>query len=151
ALLVSFALDPFVEPDPFPELFLAAVMVSAWYGGLGPGLLATAVSLLGATRLLLGPPSSPAITGVSMALDLLTFLVAALLISSLSATLRTARQQAEEATRRKTEFLAVLGHELRNPMGAITAAVRVLTEGSAGGSREARQREIIGRQTRLVT
>src|SRR5262249_55397803 len=96
------------------------------------------------------PPTMPTTTGVSMALDLLTFLVAAILISSLSAALRRARQEAEEATRRKTEFLAVLGHELRNPMGAITAAVRVLTASSAGGSSEARQREIIERQTRRL-
>ena len=151
ALLVSFALDPFVEPDPFPELFLAAVMVSAWYGGLGPGLLATGVSLLGAARLLFAPAITPTTTGVSMGLDLLTFLIAAVLISWLSAALRTARRQAEEATRRKTEFLAVLGHELRNPMGAITTAVRVLTEASVDGSREAKQREIIGRQTRRLS
>jgi len=153
ALLVSLALDPLVEPDPFPEIFLAAVMISAWYGGLGPGLVATGVSLLGAARLLLAdiPPTMPSITGVSMGMDLLTFLVAAILISSLSATLRRARHEAEEATRRKTEFLAVLGHELRNPMGAITAAVRVLTESKAGSSPEAKQREIIERQTRRLS
>ena len=86
-----------------------------------------------------------------MGLDLLTFLIAAVLISWLSAALRTARRQAEEATRRKTEFLAVLGHELRNPMGAITTAVRVLTEASVDGSREAKQREIIERQTRRLS
>src|SRR5438093_3469461 len=97
ALLVSIALDPFVEPDPFPELFLAAVMVSAWYGGLGPGLVATGVSLVGAARLLLTPSViTSTTTGVSMGLDLLTFLIAAILISWLSAALRTARREAEE-------------------------------------------------------
>src|SRR4051812_42296308 len=34
-----------VEPDASPFImFFAAVMVAAWFGGLGPGLLATALS-----------------------------------------------------------------------------------------------------------
>src|SRR5205823_2522853 len=33
---------------------------------------------------------------------------------------------AQEDVRRKDEFLAMLGHELRNPLGAIHAAMRVL-------------------------
>jgi PAS domain S-box-containing protein len=37
-----------------------------------------------------------------------------------------ARQDAETANRMKDEFLAMLGHELRNPLAAITAAVGVL-------------------------
>lgn len=43
----------------------------------------------------------------------------------------TAQRQAEaallEADRRKDEFLAILGHELRNPMAAISAAANVMS------------------------
>ena len=47
ALLVQMLLVPWFEmsPEATPFLtFFAAVMVAAWFGGLGSGLLATAVS-----------------------------------------------------------------------------------------------------------
>ncbi len=43
-----------------------------------------------------------------------------------------ARSQAEDANRAKDEFLAMLGHELRNPLSAITSAVQVLRMRSDG-------------------
>src|SRR5919198_1122840 len=66
-------------------LFLAAVMLSTWYGGLGPGLLAT---LLGGAALdywFERPKHTLAITDLGTALDLLVFVLVALLISSLHA------------------------------------------------------------------
>ncbi|HKF65517.1 MAG TPA: PAS domain S-box protein [Vicinamibacterales bacterium] len=57
-------------------------------------------------------------------------------------------ERAEEA-RRKEEFLAVLGHELRNPLAAIHTAVDVLSGGGTPEQR-ARMEEMIGRQTTLM-
>ena len=37
-----------------------------------------------------------------------------------------ARAEAEAASRTKDEFFAMLGHELRNPLGAITTALHVI-------------------------
>ncbi len=42
AWLLSYPLEPYVDRGDFP-LYLGAVMLSAWYGGLGPGLLTTAI------------------------------------------------------------------------------------------------------------
>src|SRR4051812_23666915 len=39
---------------------------------------------------------------------------------------KRAEQALQEADRRKDEFLATLGHELRNPLAAIRSAVEVL-------------------------
>src|SRR6185503_8496018 len=56
-----------------------------------------------------------------------------------------ARAEAEAANRSKDRFLAMLSHELRNPLGAISNAVHVLERvGDAPAARRAR--EIIGRQ-----
>ncbi len=61
------------------------------------------------------------------------------------------RKRAEEALRerdrRKDEFLAMLGHELRNPLATITAAMHVMgTPGESGGPALDRAREIAMRE-----
>src|SRR5581483_7889865 len=64
---------------------------------------------------------------------------------------RLGRHQAEQRSQAKDEFMAMLAHELRNPLSAITAALEVL---QAGGSMEGaaqRARDIIGRQTRHLS
>jgi signal transduction histidine kinase/integral membrane sensor domain MASE1/CheY-like chemotaxis protein len=63
---------------------------------------------------------------------------------------RAARSEAELANRAKDEFLAMLGHELRNPLGAITNATHVLDLG-ASAERVAASRAILTRQTAHLT
>ena len=59
---------------------------------------------------------------------------------------RAARTQAEAASRAKDEFLAMLGHELRNPLAPILTALHLLN--LRGGEDTARERTIIQRQLR---
>jgi signal transduction histidine kinase/CheY-like chemotaxis protein len=59
---------------------------------------------------------------------------------------KEARAAAEAANRAKDEFLALLGHELRNPLGAIMNAARLLEHPGIGADDAARARGIIGRQ-----
>lgn len=62
----------------------------------------------------------------------------------------SARQKAEEALRetdrRKDEFIAVLAHELRNPLAPVRSAVDILRRLDPGDPRFARTREVIARQ-----
>jgi PAS domain S-box-containing protein len=63
----------------------------------------------------------------------------------------TARKRAEdalrEADRRKTEFLAVLSHELRNPLTPIRHGIHILGQVSPDSDQAALARQIIQRQT----
>ncbi len=59
-----------------------------------------------------------------------------------------ARREAEAASRAKDEFLTMLSHELRNPLGAISAAIDVLDIAEPGSHTGAEARAIIARQTR---
>jgi signal transduction histidine kinase/CheY-like chemotaxis protein len=62
---------------------------------------------------------------------------------------REARAVAEEANRTKDEFLAMLGHELRNPLAAISNAVRVLEQ--RGGPSTDGAHAILRRQVEHLT
>jgi PAS domain S-box-containing protein len=51
-----------------------------------------------------------------------------------------------EADRRKSEFIAVLSHELRNPLAAIRTTLYVLEHGAPGSPAVSKAREVIDRQ-----
>ncbi len=55
-----------------------------------------------------------------------------------------ARRQAEAANRAKDEFLAMLGHELRNPLAPIATALKLMEMRQDGGASE--ERRVIERQ-----
>jgi PAS domain S-box-containing protein len=67
----------------------------------------------------------------------------------------TQRKHAEEALRiadrAKDEFLAMLGHELRNPIGALVSAVRILDLQEPSANLVARAQAVIGRQLNLLS
>jgi signal transduction histidine kinase/ActR/RegA family two-component response regulator len=60
---------------------------------------------------------------------------------------REARAAAEAASRAKDEFLAMLGHELRNPLAAISNAVIILTSGRSNREQVEFASGVIARQT----
>jgi PAS domain S-box-containing protein len=61
------------------------------------------------------------------------------------------RARAEQDSRTKDEFLTMLAHELRTPLGAIANAVAVLELTHAKGESAARAHNVVGRQVRLVS
>jgi PAS domain S-box-containing protein len=92
---------------PLPErsqlfLFLAAVVVSAWYGGLGPGLLATALSIAGHIALIKAPYGDDLVR-------LLFFLLVAGAITVLAAGRRRAEARAHAQREEMAVTLASIG------------------------------------------
>ncbi len=94
ALRTTLLLNPYLTPMP-SALFLAAVMVSAWYGGLAPGLFATVLSTLAINYFFLKPLYSLNITNLNIVIPLVVFMLTAGLISLLNESRRTAQQKAE--------------------------------------------------------
>jgi signal transduction histidine kinase/ActR/RegA family two-component response regulator len=63
--------------------------------------------------------------------------------------LGSALQQLEQTDRKKDEFLAVLGHELRNPLGAINSALHLID--ARGAEEVQRYHRIIDRQIKHLS
>jgi signal transduction histidine kinase len=160
ALLLTLLVDdPRIEPNTL-LLFLAAVMCSSWYGGIGPGIVATVLTGLGALYLCIPPPLSVLLNEQS-ALRLLEFVAVSLLISVLNETRRRSQARAEHASaeaaaanRVKDEFLAMVSHELRTPLSAILGWTKILRTHSSNPAITPQALEIIERnaatESRLV-
>jgi signal transduction histidine kinase/FixJ family two-component response regulator len=76
-----------------------------------------------------------------------------LIITDLSELLnaQSDRDRAEQQSQAKDEFMAMLAHELRNPLSAITAAVQVLEAATSHPGAASRARFIIGRQVQHLS
>jgi PAS domain S-box-containing protein len=102
AAAARIAFDPLLG-DRFPFLtFFVAIVVAAWYGGVGPGVLAVGLSWLTIIRVFLEPGGAVPVFGVQWRLLLAFILVglaAALLGELLRAAQRTARASETEARR----------------------------------------------------
>jgi C4-dicarboxylate-specific signal transduction histidine kinase len=98
------------------SLFLCAVILSAWFGGIGPGLLATALSALAFNYYFLPPIHSlgPKPDEIPR---LVIFTVSALFVGSLSA----AQRSAVESLRRARDDLRKTVQELQSTNEALQA------------------------------
>ncbi|HEV8676027.1 MAG TPA: ATP-binding protein [Methylomirabilota bacterium] len=124
ALLVTRLLWPKVEPASF-ELFLVAVVLTAWGAGLGPALVATFLSALVIDYYFV-PPIYELNFHPGNAVRLVVFAGVSLLIVGLTQAERRARARADAASRAKDRMLAVVSHDLRGPLNAVVGWVHVL-------------------------
>jgi PAS domain S-box-containing protein len=85
-----------------------------------------------------GPDGRPALLG-GMAIDITDR-------KQLEEELRRRAEQLQEADRRKDEFLAMLSHELRNPLAPVRNALHIMKLPGAGAVAVRHAREIVERQ-----
>lgn len=111
-LLLSLALGQVLEEAIPLVLFVIAVMVSSWYGGRGPGILASVLSVLAGNYFLMEPARAFALSSPTDWLRVGAFLVTAGVVSSLSEAMHAARRQAElqarEAEQGRRELESVM-------------------------------------------
>jgi two-component system CheB/CheR fusion protein len=113
---------------PYLWLF-PAVLAIALLLGQGPGLVASAVGSL-AIEIWLVPRVNGVVISVEDWARIAIVVASAVLIGEIGKRLREAKAALVESDRRKDEFLAVLSHELRNPLGTIRSALSILDRGS---------------------
>lgn len=130
ALLLTQLLLWRFEPSIYP-LFFAAVMFSSWYGGIGPGLLATVLAALACAYFFIPPLYSLTISSFNSIVGLFQFVLVALLISSLNAVLHSTQRRAETnalAAQRNYERLRQTQESLRQTEELYRFLVEGVTE-----------------------
>jgi signal transduction histidine kinase len=114
ATLLKLLFPEALGRDAPVAVYLGAVMVAAWYGGTGPGLSTTALSVLAGAYLFAAPYGSFRVADVN---DLVRIFVGALegvIISGFAGALRRATLTARE----RTEELALANDGLRDEIDA---------------------------------
>jgi signal transduction histidine kinase/ActR/RegA family two-component response regulator len=94
AIAVRTAFDPVFGPRYAFLTFVLAITGAAWFGGLGPGVLATVISALTAAGLWL-PPAGLAVVGRDDQIALVIFIAIGVTVSLAMESLHRARQRAE--------------------------------------------------------
>ncbi|HEX7120349.1 MAG TPA: PAS domain S-box protein [Longimicrobiales bacterium] len=111
AIGASILFRDFLRPHVF-LFFFTAVACSAWLSGFWPALLVSVLSVLAADFLFIPPTGELRFAFAKDVVSLLSFLVVSAIISSITARLRLARQQAE----REAERQELASRELRTAL-----------------------------------
>jgi signal transduction histidine kinase len=95
-------------------VFLPTVLLVAWLSGFGPGLLSTVLSTVALAYFWADPGH-----GFHATADLVLFFVVSVMICALVRSLQVASARADAALRSREKVLAVVVHDLRNPLTAV--------------------------------
>src|SRR5690606_11839933 len=131
-LLIQKLLEQHLGAHSPLATLLAGVMLSAWFGGWGPGLFATALAYVTADFLYI-EPIYRLFSFDRQELRLVLFAAEGIAICWLMGTLHStierrtdSERRLAEADRRKDEFIATLAHELRNPLAPLCHGLQIL-------------------------
>jgi signal transduction histidine kinase/ActR/RegA family two-component response regulator len=186
ACFVRWAMDqPLGSFAPYAT-FYAAVLFSAWWGGLRPALFALVVGFVCGTYLFVQPRYTLSLPDRDARVHAALYFFVGSAIALLGGAMHAAKNRAEllvleaitrqkqleheiatreqaiadrrrveqalrDADRRKNEFLAMLGHELRNPLASILYTVQVLRKIGGQNSEATELRDLIERSSLHMT
>ncbi len=145
ATALRFLLDPLLDDHLSFSFFYMAVSVAGWMGGVWPASLAAISSILVGNYCFTEPASSFAISGPIELIGMLLFMGVSLSIGILSEVSLRALERAQAAERAKDDFMAIVAHELRNPLSVIHYANslnRVAGDDQARGHVEVIDRQV---------
>lgn len=120
-------------PFVFEHLVVLLVVLIAMPWGLGPAVVAAAVSVTADNVLLREPIGRPAITGYRDLLDLALFAAVAVVVSELVRRARAARLLAEDSAARerraradRDRLIATVTHDLATPLSVLSETVQFM-------------------------
>jgi signal transduction histidine kinase len=150
ATALRWVLDPWLA-DRYPLVMLVgAVAVTAFFAGVLPATVAAAAGYGLVNYFFLQPRHRFEFAGAEQLAGLIAYAITAACVIATGAAARRYHRQLAESSRRKSEFLAVLGHELRSPLSAVVNGAQVLRM-RADDERAVRTAELIQRQARHLT
>ncbi|MBU2408785.1 MAG: DUF4118 domain-containing protein, partial [Gammaproteobacteria bacterium] len=159
ALLLRYLLNPVLgQQGPYLILTLP-IVVAALYGGFGPAVLATALGTSAGTYLFIERAGGMReVLQPENVTRLVLFVAIGLAIGVMGGQLRRSRsalaekvQQLKAVNRAKDNAMAVLGHEIRNPLSAIHSAQTMLQRAPGDEKRVSWASEVIARQVAQMT
>jgi signal transduction histidine kinase len=121
-------------------VFLPTIMLAAWLGGLGPGLLSAALSTAALATFWIDAEH-----GSRLQADLILFVPLSVLVCVLIRSLQVARAHAESARLSREHVLAVVAHDLRNPLAAAMIASESIQRAPSGSDTIRRRAEVVNR------
>ena len=156
AFLFRLAIDPLLgDKHQFVPAY-GAVAAATWLMGWRAGALTAAVCLVSGE--FFSPHNDTDATNWHVALAYMGYFGVATVLVSVAEWLRRDRQEAAEAAaelreadRRKSNFMALLGHELRSPLATLALGERLLKSGSLDATALRGTAEMMERQTERMT
>jgi C4-dicarboxylate-specific signal transduction histidine kinase len=130
AMVITISLRQYTDITP---LFYAAIVASAWFGGMGPGLLAVLLSELAIDYYLVEPLHS-----LGLGSKPITFLIVFGLLAMLTSWMSSQRRKAEEALKHARDELELRVEErteaLQKAQTELAHVTRVMTLGELTAS-----------------